>query len=402
MIRSWVKLSFIYLLIVGILGCLLRLVFFMPVEGVNFRYFLHAHSHVAFLGWIFNALFAAMIYGWIPEKAVSYKWLFWLLQVAVLGMMLSFPIQGYAAVSITFSTLHILLSYWFAGKFLRDTAGFKNYGISLLFIRWALFFMILSSLGPFALGAIMAQGLAGSDLYQLAIYFYLHFQYDGWFSFAVFGLFFLLLEKNNIPFSMRHVRLFLWLMAAAAIPAYALSALWTKPQPWVYIVAFAAAALQVLALVPLIRLTKNAAKQLSQEVNHQALALMKFALWAFILKILLQQMSAFPAIADLAYNVRNFTIGYLHIVFIGFVSVFLIAWFQQTGLVNHSGKRTTLGIRLFLVGFLLSEALIFAQPVLPLTGFGILPWSFQLLFWVSLFMPVGTALFLAGEREPGK
>ena len=166
LIKKWVWLSFVYLILVGLLGCLLRLIFFYPIEGVNFKYFLHGHSHLAFLGWIFNAFFAALIFTYIPKKARTYKLLFWLLQVAVLGMLITFPIQGYAAASITFSTLHIFLSYWFAGKFLRDTSA-KRLGsspFSLAFVRWGLLFMVLSSIGPFALGAIMAKGLGGSDL----------------------------------------------------------------------------------------------------------------------------------------------------------------------------------------------------------------------------------------------
>lgn len=93
---------------------------------VNFKYFLHAHSHTAFLGWIFNAFYAVFIVAFVPaqkQTSFSYRLLFWLLQVAVLGMLFSFPVQGYAAVSITFSTLHIFLSYWFALSFPDKKVG---------------------------------------------------------------------------------------------------------------------------------------------------------------------------------------------------------------------------------------------------------------------------------------
>ena len=39
------------------------------------------------------------------QETKKYRYLFFLIQIAVLGMLFSFPFQGYAAVSITFSTL---------------------------------------------------------------------------------------------------------------------------------------------------------------------------------------------------------------------------------------------------------------------------------------------------------
>lgn len=399
MIQKWVRVSFLYLLLVGLLGCLLRLLFFMPVAGVNFKYFLHAHSHVAFLGWIFNALFAALLYAYLPGRFGRYKILFVLLQLAVLGMLFTFPFQGYAAASIVFSTLHIFLSYWFAIKFWIDTSA-KNVGelpFSLLFVRWGLVFMVISSLGPFALGVIMAKGLGGTNLYQLAIYFYLHFQYDGWFTFAVLGLFFRLLEHNRIGFNKKGATVFLWLMVLACIPAYTLSALWTQPHTSIYVIAGIAAVLQVIAIAYLFYTIKKQKAEMQQLFHPKVWWLLKFSFAAFVIKIILQLISAFPIIADLAYQVRNFTIGYLHIVFLGFISVFLIAWFIQQQLLQYT-KTTRTGIILFITGFVVSELIIFLQPGLPLLGWGMLPYSYQLLFIISLLMPFGVALLLPGIR----
>jgi hypothetical protein len=396
MIRKWVRLSILYLFLVGVLGCLLRLIFFSPVEGVNFRYFLHAHSHIAFLGWVFNALFAGFIFVYIPEKAKNYLLLFWLLQFTVLGMLISFPLQGYAAVSITFSTLHIFLSYWFAARFRKDTSKLNNRAgpFSLSLIRWGLIFMIFSSIGPFALGVIMAKGLSGTDFYQLSVYFYLHFQYNGWFSFAIFGLFFSILEKNNIFFSSAYAKKFLWLMVVACFLGYSLSTLWTQPPVIFYVTGFAAACLQLLAWRYLHVIISNSKNQKIALNSSWTLKLMKIAYGAFIIKIILQFASAIPIVADLAYRIRNFTIGYLHIVLIGFVTVFLLAWFSQVKLLNLKQKISKMGIILFLIGFLFSEILIFLQPIMLMLGLGNLTFSYKLVFFVSLLMPAGTLLLL--------
>lgn len=390
--QKWICISFIYLIIVGILGVFLRMLFFVPVEGVNFRYFLHAHSHVAFLGWIFNALFAGLIFAYIPEKAKTYNLLFWLLQIAVVGMLFTFPIQGYAAASISFTTFHVFLTWWFTGKFWRDTLKTKpEHKLSLTFVRWSLFFMVLSSIGPFGLGVIMAKGLSDTPLANLAIYFYLHFQYDGWFSFAVFGMFLWLLENNNISLPLKSGKIFLLLMVVACIPAYALSTLWTQPAPWVYIVAFIAGFLQIIAAVYLFLFLKAVAARLRNTLGKNVKKLLLFALIAFYIKIVLQFLSAFPVIADLAYGVRNFTIGFLHIVFLGFVTVFLIGWLAQLKLVNLNNKVAQKGVWLFLSGFILSELLIFLQPLLFMKGI-MIPHYFELLCWISLLMPFGIGI----------
>lgn len=289
--RRWVLLSFVYFIIAGCMGAFLRLQSFHPVASINYKYFLHGHSHLAFLGWVFNALFVALLYAYLPTQVKRYQALFGLLQVSVIGMLISFPLQGYAAVSITFSTLHIFLSYAFAYKFLQDIRREaliqQKHALSVVFVKWSLFFMILSSLGPFALGAIMAKGLAGTNLYQLAIYFYLHFQYDGWFSFALFGLFFWILETSKIHFNQNPGRYFLLGMAISCTPAYALSTLWTHPPLWVYIVATLSAILQLIALFFLIRLLYPVRKDLKSLFKKQVFYLLFFAGMAFSIKTVL-------------------------------------------------------------------------------------------------------------------
>ena len=402
MVLKWVKASFLYLIIAALLGVLLRYILIAPIEGLNFRYLLHAHSHVAFLGWVFNALFAGLVFAYVPEKATDYRLQFWLLQIAVVGMLITFPIQGYAAASISFSTLHIFLSWWFAAKFYQDTHKIdRQNSTSLSFVRWGLIFMVVSAIGPFALGAIMAQGLSASALYNLSIYFYLHFQYNGWFSFAVFGLFFWFLENNDIPFSVVQAKNFLILMLIATIPGYALSALWTQPAAWVYVFGFIAGIAQLLAFVCLLAILIKNKKILVTSLMKPVRYLLFFTLLALLLKGMMQFASAFPAIADLAYKARNFTIGYLHIVFLGFVSVFLIAWFCQVGIVKINNRKAYVGIVLFLIGFIISELIIFLQPFFLIMGWGVLPHGNECLFAISLLMPIGIVFFFMSWISSG-
>ena len=149
--QSWLRIALLNLLITAILGILLRYAFVSEVSWLQFRPAMHGHSHVGMLGWIFLALYTFLIHGFLSEekqRSPLYKRLFWGLQFSVIGMMIAFPIQGYAAVSIAFSTLHVLLSYGFVIAFFRDLSesadrtdtGSGNRPVSISFVKAALFF----------------------------------------------------------------------------------------------------------------------------------------------------------------------------------------------------------------------------------------------------------------------
>ena len=191
-LRRWVIYAAINLFIVSLLGVLLRYkaVFGMPVPDYN--YLLHAHSHFAFSGWVTTALFAGLLHI-LAESGVrlsrAYRYQFWLNQLSSFGMLASFIVQGYGPVSIVFSSLSVVFSYWFALSYWRDAKNATWPPVVRRAIGFALFYLVLSSLGPFLLAYSMSHHLGDRAFYYNAIYLYLHFQYNGWFTFGVLALF---------------------------------------------------------------------------------------------------------------------------------------------------------------------------------------------------------------------
>jgi hypothetical protein len=208
---------------------MLRLFFVTPIPFLDFKYLLHSHSHIAILGWLFLAAYLFIIKSYIKDddQKVFLKLFIWF-QAAVAGMFVTFIIQGYGAFSIFFSTLHIILSYVFVYLLLKKTnRSVKSFSFS--FIKISFLFLIISTIGPWFLSYLAAKNLVSSDLYFNTIYFYLHFQYNGWLSFAAFGLFFNYLEQRNISFNITSAKIFRNLMFIACFPAFFLSVLWVKP-----------------------------------------------------------------------------------------------------------------------------------------------------------------------------
>ncbi len=107
-------------------------------------------------------------------------------------------------------------------------------------------------------------------------------------------------------------------------------------------------------------------------------------------KILMQSLSAIPFFADLAFNNLDFVIGYLHWVFLGFVSVSVFAFLNWLKLIRIPKNV----FYLYLIGFIISEALIFYKGLvlwLELPFFGN---YFLLLVLASALIPIAVGWIL--------
>lgn len=348
-------------MIVAAIGTFLRMKFVFPIELLNFENTLHSHSHFAILGWLYNALFIAIVYTYVkdPVKQKKYNLLFWVTQVSIVGMLFTFAWQGYAAYSITFSTLHIICSYAFIFFVLKDISSIKQETLSLKFIYGALFFLFLSSLGPWGLVVVMLQGTAGTDIYKQIIYFYLHFQYNGWFIFALIGLWLMYYETKGAKFNEKTASAAFNILFYSNVAAYSLSLLGFKLPSYVYWLAILTAFVQLAGLRYLYKLLFANEIKVFHDKNNITHSLFRFSFFALFVKYLLQLVSALPNIGDAAFLSREVTIGFIHLVMLGVISAGMLGWFAGFDLINAGSKWFKYGVYLFLVSFALSEVLLF-------------------------------------------
>lgn len=348
-------------MIVAAIGTFLRMKFVFPIELLNFENTLHSHSHFAILGWLYNALYIAIVYTYVidPAKQKKYNILFWITQVSIIGMLFTFAWQGYAAYSITFSTMHIFCSYAFIFFVLKDISGIKHETLSLKFIYGALFFLFLSSLGPWGLVVVVIQGSAGTDLYKQVIYFYLHFQYNGWFIFALIGLWLKYYETKGAKFNERTASYAFNILFYTNVAAYTLSLLGFKLPAYVYWLAILTAFVQLIGLRYLYKLLFSNEIKVFHDKNNITHSLFRFSFLALFIKYLLQLVSALPNIGDAAFLSREVTIGFIHLVMLGVISSGMLGWFAGFDLINAGSKWFKYGVYLFLASFALSEVLLF-------------------------------------------
>ena len=387
--RSITVIALFNFFIVSVVGLLLRAYPLYSVPIVSFKNVLHAHSHFAFGGWVMPALLA-MLLKYFPEITATLStrhirniWVMML--VSSYGMLMSFPFQGYAVVSILFSSLSIGAGFYMAYIFWIVTSHCKQQ-VSIRFLRAGLVYLTISALGPFATGPLIAMGYAGSPIYFNSIYFFLHFQYNGWFTFAILAVVYKMLSLET-----RSSKWAFYLMNISCAPAYLLSTLWSHPGIAFNFVGGVAASLQLIAACLIVRdfIRQGSYIQIKN-------GLFQLAIIFFVLKNILQLASSFPEVADIAYRQRNFTIAYLHMVLLGFVTLFILgAIIEKNLLPNH--QRLRISTTLFILSFIVTEILL----VVNACGYNIAigPFRFHaLIFIASAPLPLSIAMIWKETR----
>jgi hypothetical protein len=355
--QKWCRLAFLNFFLVSAAGVLLRLKILYSIPWLNFKFLLHAHSHFAFAGWVSLFLMAALV-GRLPlVAAVRYEKLFLGYLVSAYGMLLSFPFQGYGPVSIFFSTISVLQSWWFAVKFWRDARQVFAPALSWLLIRWALFFLVISAAGTFSLAWLMANKVNHPDLYFGSIYFYLHFQYNGWFFFAILALLVQLLPEE----AQKKLTASLKALGLITIPTYFLSTLWMLLPSWLYWISVVAAIVQMALFLNIVRLLYPAA--LLSIHTRPVKLIWLLALLALVIKFGLQTLSVIPDLSAYAFGFRPVVIGYLHLVLLGFVSLFCIGWLMEHRVFPLPSAKLPFAVLLFIAGILLNELTLMAQGI---------------------------------------
>ncbi len=397
-LRRHTNIALFYFFIAGILGLFLRLYFVTPLSA-NFRHVVHAHSHIALLGWVYIAL-STLIYRmyFVKEgKDRLYLKIFLFTQLTLVGMLVTFPIQGYALFSIIFSTLFLFASYFFAWFVFKNIPVRYKTAYSYKLIKMSLWFMIISSIGPWAISVVMVTLGSTSIWYKLSIYFYLHFQYNGWFVLALCGVLFYILKNSDAIIYKKDFNQYFSLINASIILSFFLSVLWVKPPLIFYILAATGAVLQFAAFGKLFLILKDNREKLKTTISQFSRFLLKLAGMFLLIKIFLQLLTAIPFFADLSFNYIDFVVGYLHWVFLGVVSVALFAFLKYFGLLEISRS----AFYIYITGFLLSEVLIFYKGLAIWLALPFFSDYFIMLMIISGLIPIAVfSLLIKNLKSP--
>jgi len=391
-IKFWLKISLINLCIVAILGVLMRYKIGFEFPYLDQKHLQHSHSHFAFAGWLGHTLMVLMVY-FIQTKITDfqgnkYKKIIVANLICSYGMLVSFIIEGYGLVSIVLSTASIIVSYIFVYRFIKDLKLLDDDLLAKSWFKAALFFNVISSLGTFYLGYMMATKNVVQDWYLSSIYYYLHFQYNGWFFFACMGLAFgfLNLRKSEHPFYETSFKMF----SIACFPAYFLSILWLDLPLWIYVITVISAIIQVFAWFKLLPILLKTRKKIFENYSPLLRYIILFVSFALSIKLLLQLGSTVPIVSQLAFGFRPIVIAYLHLILLGIITLFILFYIYANHLILIS-KNIKYGIYLFAIGVLLNEIVLAVQGIAAFS-YTIIPYVNEFLFGVAILLFIGIGI----------
>ncbi|MCB0396455.1 MAG: hypothetical protein KDD36_07365 [Flavobacteriales bacterium] len=270
---------------------------------------------------------------------------------------------------------------------------------SKVFFKWGVIWMVVSSLGIWSLG--VTSSLLGKlhPLFYASVQFFLHFQFNGWFTYTTIGLLIHYLNRSG-----KQVKIpgyVFVLIQLSLLLTYTLSITWSNPLEILFHLNALGVILQLigygLVLKDIFKVLFSGKKPWSTWSDRLILA----GLFSLLFKILIQALVVWPSVAVISYTIRNYVIAFIHLIMLGSItfSICGILLKEQVLPLNRTAKT---GWILLLAGFLLTEFTLFGQGTMFWMGQGFIPGYYLILLVFTLLIPLSIIFILRGFRTSGK
>jgi hypothetical protein len=394
--KRWIIISIFNLTVVSVLGLILRSKIVFPLPFINYNNLLESHFHFAFGGWVTLVLMVLTVYEFLPdylnEKPV-YKWIFNIIFFTSWLLLLTYYYAGNCLMAKLFSAAFIFSTWIYGLMIIKDIQKANTSKTIALLVISSVICLIISSFGPFALDYLYAVESTNAILYRDALYGYLHFQYNGFFTLGIFSFLFHFEESNITPGYRRNLNRFSVSLIISILFSLFLTFLWHDPNTTLRILAIAGSLTILLSLILFLLISKTLTRSF-----HSSRPIVKYmvllSMCAFILKFFLQSLTIFPKLGDAVFGDRPMIIGFLHLVFLGFVTVFILGYLGQIHILDTRRRLTKAALIIFSSGVIIMEVTLITQ------GLGamffkssyLVPW---LLWGTSILLFAGSVMITA-------
>lgn len=397
--KFWLQVALFNLAIVAILGVLLRYKIAFSFPLIHQKHLLHGHSHFAFSAWVGQMIMTLLGYTLKEREQGQCRFDFTSLlawnTIIAFFMLFAFVYQGYGPISIFFSTLSTAINFLFCFRVWLFLGQSPQKYMGDYYIKASIIFNVLSSLGTVFLAYLMSNKINNPEQYLASVYYYLHFQYNGYFIFSCLGLFAYFLESLGINWT--HSKLIFWLLSGSLAPAYLLSIMWAKLPLFWYVILVLAALAQFGAWFYWIFQVRKIHVQIKQKTSSTVWFLWTLVALATSLKFSLQLLSIVPSLSEYAFGFRPVVIAYLHLVLLGVVSLFLLGFALWKEYI-YFNEMLKLALGLFIGGIFFNEFILMLQGMSFLNLIQI-PFSNEILFMIAMLMFLGAVgLFFSQQR----
>lgn len=390
--KRLLSLGLLSLVVVALLGVIMRYKIGFSFPIVNQKHLQLAHSGFAFSGLITHFLLTFILI--VIKDSLKSSQLKFLTQTIQSNLLFSyiacmaFIWQGFGLIAVVAQLISFIsvLLFVVLGLFRWTTIKsptirwFKMGGVLFLFSMIAHIWLI----------EMWLTGSMTQHNYLAATYWFLHFQYNGWFFFGCMGLLVNWMHQHQLVFANQNA--FFKSFAISVIPAYGLSVLWLKLPVWIYILVILSALAQFVGLIYLIRqfLTAGFKKIATHKPVLFFVGLL--SMLALMIKIALQAGSTIPSISKLAFGFRPIVIAYLHLVLLAFTLLFLLAYLIDQPYFTLN-RKSAQAIRFFAVMVFLNEFFLGIQGIASLS-YTVIPFINEILLLVALLLLLSAIGFM--------
>lgn len=388
-VHSLLKIAMLNLVLVALIGVLMRYKIGFEFTFVNQKNLQLAHSGFAFSGLVSFLLMVFIVDSLEMvldlKQLRSFNRLIYLNLFFAYASCILFFVNGYAMSSVISQMAGLLVGSLFIIKLLIVLPLYKDTQISNWYKAAGIFYLI-SLLANIWLLYMFISGKKTQHTYLAATYWFLHFQYNGWFFFGCVGLFFNWLSIKQL-LTKQSKKVF-WLFTVSCFPAYGLSVLWLNLPFWLYIIIVVSALMQLLGVIYLSLLVLK--KQIIALIkpNKTILILFFISMGALLVKIILQTGSTIPFISKLAFGFRPIVIAYLHLVLLTFTVLFLIGYLHLNNYISFN-KSHLMATKLFAIFVVLNEIVLGTQGIASLS-YTVVPFVNEFLLLIALVLLISS------------
>lgn len=392
--RNWIVGTLSLLFLVSLLGLTMRYMFVVELP-FKYKHILHAHSHTALMGFGFLLVMGGFLFYILRGKmkrTKKYRSSLWIFLGAIIAMALSFLYQGYGMISIGISTFLLLYSMYVLYLYKRDYDSIREQRRWNPFVKWSIWWYFFSAIGLLAIPFIVLIAGKTHELYYMAVQFFLHFQFNGWFTYAVLAIFIYYMRQKSGRYEVNKVGFYL--LNASVILTFLLSVTFYEPISVLFYINSLGVLLQLVAvyliLKPIIYDDSKAIDSIST-----ADLLIGAGILSLILKVLIQAAVAIPVIAVISYTIHNYVIGFIHLILLGSITMTTVGILLKVGVLPLN-KISSMGWKGFLGTFIITEFILFLQGTLLWMKFGFVQYYYEILFGFTILFPISIITILLG------
>lgn len=390
--KRLLSLGLLSLVVVALLGVIMRYKIGFSLPIVNQKHLQLAHSGFAFSGLITHFLLTFILI--VIKDSLKSSQLKFLTQTIQSNLLFSyiacmaFIWQGFGLIAVVAQLISFISVLLFVVLGLFNWTTIKSPTIRWFKMGGVLF--LFSMIAHIWLIEMWLTGSMTQHNYLAATYWFLHFQYNGWFFFGCMGLLVNWMHQHQLVFANQNA--FFKSFAISVIPAYGLSVLWLKLPVWIYTLVVLSALAQFVGLIYLISqfLTAGFKKIATQKPVLFFVGLL--SMLALMIKIALQAGSTIPSISKLAFGFRPIVIAYLHLVLLAFTLLFLLAYLIDQPYFTLN-RKSAQAIRFFAVMVFLNEFFLGIQGIASLS-YTVIPFINEILLLVALLLLLSAIGFM--------